>query len=552
MKKVYTLYKMLSSAKCLLFLSQDKRQRYFTENSGKAVRVHQSDRKHALQFSFIIGVLFLLLALPGAKGAFAQGTYFSQNGLTPLWYNPAIPAIKDEASVMLNYRNQQANSQLGIHSFSLNGMLPLYNKDKSRRWGGIGLGVLSDKAEEVSSLLRQQLNASFAYTFGIAGQHRVALGSQLAYSQQRLSFGTVTTGSQWVNNQGFDPGVGTGENFTNEKRQYWSAGAGIMLYRQQADGGLVYQLGASAYHLNQPQISFLEQEHKHPINYRAHAALTVPAGRSFAVLPELQWQEQAGQQLWSLGSAIRYKFENDNPFDPIASGSLDFLARTNLNEAVVFGVQLHQPGYILGFSYDWGFGSSRYNKPGYHASEFGIAIRKSIGRKKEPKLLQGNSIGEVRQFFTEEEKQQKVAQTEPQVAGGNTTSPSGTAAAAPAAYVGNGVAMALKKDFKFGFNEAVLNEEARQYLYEMAELMHNNAHLKLQVVGHTDDIGTRKANKLVSERRAAAVQAYLLEQGIAAERISAEGRGDSEPLLANSSEENRAKNRRVEFILFTK
>ena len=554
MKKVYTPNKAFSSVKTTNFfrfcLSE---ARAWLRARGTGVETPAAGVAIGHGFRRGLGklLLLMLIAYLGQQDSFAQGTYFSQNGLTPLWYNPAMPALKDEAALMLNYRNQQANSQLRIHSLSVNGMLPLYNMDKSRRWGGLGLGVLSDKAEDIGSLVNQQLNASFAYTFGIAGPLRLALGSQLSYSQQRLGFGAITTGSQWVNNRGFDPTVGTGENFANEKQQYWSAGGGIMLYRQQADGQISYQLGASAYHLNQPRISFLEQQRKHPINYRAQAGVNIPAGLRFAVLPELQWQEQAGQQLWSLGAALRYKIQNDNPFDPIASGSLDLLVRTNLNEAVVFGIQLHQPGYIVGFSYDWGFGSSRYNKPGYHASEFAIAIRKSIGRKKEVKVLQGSSIGELREFFTEEKKQQEIAQTDksPAEESKPTAEKAGTA---PAAYVGSGVAMELKKDFKFGFNEAVLNEEAKLYLNEMAELMHNNPHLKLKVLGHTDDIGTRKANKLVSERRAEAVQSYLLEQGIPAERISAEGRGDKEPLLANSSEENRAKNRRVEFILFTK
>lgn len=81
--------------------------------------------------------------------------------------------------------------------------------------------------------------------------------------------------------------------------------------------------------------------------------------------------------------------------------------------------------------------------------------------------------------------------------------------------------------------------------------MQNNQHLKLRVVGHTDDTGTRKANKLVSERRAHAVHEYLLGKGLEAERIISEGKGVSNPLLPNDSEENRAKNRRVEFVLYT-
>ena len=75
--------------------------------------------------------------------------------------------------------------------------------------------------------------------------------------------------------------------------------------------------------------------------------------------------------------------------------------------------------------------------------------------------------------------------------------------------------------------------------------------MKLLVVGHTDDVGTRKANQLVSEKRAEAVYEYLVQKGLAAERIRFEGRGASEPLQPNRSEAQRAQNRRVEFVLYT-
>lgn len=71
--------------------------------------------------------------------------------------------------------------------------------------------------------------------------------------------------------------------------------------------------------------------------------------------------------------------------------------------------------------------------------------------------------------------------------------------------------------------------------------------LKIEIGGHTDDVGPDDANLSLSERRAAAVLAYLTGKGVAAERLQAKGYGETMPLVANDSAENRSRNRRIEF-----
>ena len=506
-------------------------------------------------FYFVISISFWL-----AGEATAQGPYFSQQNLSPLLYNPASPALRDEAALMLSYRNQQSGSQLNIQTASLNGMLPFYNKDKSIRRGGAGFGLMREKAEDLGSVVNQQAFGSIAYNLPFIRKSTIALGAQGAFGQQSFGLENIATGSQWVKNTGYDPSAGTGENFNQERGNYWSLGAGFLVYKANEDGEIRYQLGASANHLNRPEISFINGNVHQQVNYRAQASYSVPAGRKFSLIPEVNWQQQGARQLLGIGSVLKYKFENDNPFDPLGSGSLNFLARTNINEAVVFGLQLHQPGYIVGFSYDWGFSSSRFSGPGYHATEFGIALRKAIGRKPKATIIQSQSVGEIREFYTEKEK--AIAENESadgrtstegeSTGGANSGGGAKGVAAAGTEYKGEGVQFELKKDFKFAFNKAELNPEAKLYLDDLYELLQNNAHMKLKVVGHTDDIGTRKANKQVSEQRAQAVQEYLLSKGLEADRISAEGKGAAEPLLPNDTDENRSKNRRVEFILYTK
>ena len=76
--------------------------------------------------------------------------------------------------------------------------------------------------------------------------------------------------------------------------------------------------------------------------------------------------------------------------------------------------------------------------------------------------------------------------------------------------------------------------------------MQDNADLKLRVEGHTDNVGAAAANQALSEKRAQAVKAWLVNHGVGTDRLVAKGLGDTKPVEDNSTDEGRAKNRRVE------
>ena len=104
----------------------------------------------------------------------------------------------------------------------------------------------------------------------------------------------------------------------------------------------------------------------------------------------------------------------------------------------------------------------------------------------------------------------------------------------------------LKGDTLFDFDKSVVKPEGKQVLDRLAEQARD---LQLEVivaVGHADAIGTDAYNQKLSERRAAAVKAYLVSKGVAANKIHTEGKGEKMPVTDNKTREGRAKNRRVE------
>lgn len=101
----------------------------------------------------------------------------------------------------------------------------------------------------------------------------------------------------------------------------------------------------------------------------------------------------------------------------------------------------------------------------------------------------------------------------------------------------------------FDTGKATIKPESAKALAPVGEMLKSQASLKLEIQGHTDNVGTAAANLKLSQDRAAAVKAYLLQTfAIGSDRLSAVGLGDTKPVGDNKNEDGRAKNRRVELV----
>ncbi|MGA9364042.1 MAG: OmpA family protein [Bacteroidota bacterium] len=99
----------------------------------------------------------------------------------------------------------------------------------------------------------------------------------------------------------------------------------------------------------------------------------------------------------------------------------------------------------------------------------------------------------------------------------------------------------------FDFDKPTLTSEAGTILDKAVTALRENPDVKVKIVGHTDNIGSKKYNDRLSVRRAQSVKSYLVSKGISAARLTTAGVGFSEPIATNDTPEGRAKNRRIEF-----
>lgn len=116
--------------------------------------------------------------------------------------------------------------------------------------------------------------------------------------------------------------------------------------------------------------------------------------------------------------------------------------------------------------------------------------------------------------------------------------------------IGEGIAVSFASGILFPFDSDQILPAGRANLDELARSLQRYPNSSLTIVGHTDSDGTDSYNQTLSERRARSASVYLQSRGVAASRLTAVGRGESEPIASNATEEGKARNRRVEVAIY--
>ncbi len=116
--------------------------------------------------------------------------------------------------------------------------------------------------------------------------------------------------------------------------------------------------------------------------------------------------------------------------------------------------------------------------------------------------------------------------------------------------VGEGILITFDSGLLFGVDSYQLNPNTKANLNELAEILAKYEDTDILIEGHTDNTGTDEHNQTLSENRAKSVSGYLIQQGVAFNRLTTVGYGESQPVADNASTAGKQENRRVEVAIY--
>ena len=115
--------------------------------------------------------------------------------------------------------------------------------------------------------------------------------------------------------------------------------------------------------------------------------------------------------------------------------------------------------------------------------------------------------------------------------------------------VGEGIEVELSEKVLFNFNESLLTSNALGNLDKIITVLHKYPDTNIEIQGHTDNVGTESYNQGLSVKRAKSVYKYFKSKNISDTRLTTRGFGEDAPKYSNETEDGRAQNRRVEFLI---
>lgn len=514
-------------------------------------------------------VCFLSVFLLAAP-LFAYGQYFqySQYNFTDQRINPAMVASSDYASVGFIFRNQNTGApDIRLKSSIVTAVYPFLKRKSGNRWSGLGLSFMDDRSGGIFSA--QEASVSYALNIFLSRFQSLSLGFKGLYQKRSVDLTGLFTGSQYVADRGFDFSRSNGESMGTLSSDFATFSAGLYWQGNDRQGGRIGYWGVSFFDMNRPQDSFLGIDHQLHSTWVAVGGIRVYQQQNISFYPEVL-VTHSSSTLLTVGAITSYELR---PYPNQIAGRVDLITKFIPGRSGIFGLQFHRENFSLGFSYDLPLG--RKNPGNTGALEIALqlkrlvdpSVKKKAARRNKLKKREGvkpkpvakrpslKTVGDVPAGHAQPDTD-SVAETKGKTQGNLKTALTQKAdsiiANARAGQISHEpfVIERLNLHFNFEFNSASLDDPSLNYLDELSEALKENPLIKIKLTGHTDNVGSAAFNMRLSVYRANVIRQYLEDRGIEGSRIQVAGKGLTEPLNENRTEEERGQNRRVELLIY--
>ncbi|WMJ75598.1 PorP/SprF family type IX secretion system membrane protein [Cytophagaceae bacterium ABcell3] len=344
-------------------------------------------------FLFSRGRKSIFLALGGillsCSVSMGQDAIFSQYYASSLYLNPALAGIEPSLTVGSNYRTQWRNVTDPYITSQVSLIKPIYTDEGENHSGGIGISLYNDQSG-LTHFQTNGINISGAWNIYLSEykMQSLTLGIQAGVMQRRLSFSDLRWGSQYNpdGENGFDPTLDPETSGFASSSIFPDISAGLLYYYNAGRDYSVHNVsgyfGLSAYHLNRPNESLLEGEHRRlPTLYKMHGGIEWHLSERVNISPNFIVARQSNAMQYNGGLYLTFILSEGESV--LAPSEIITGAWYRVFDSFIGALGFGNKYYTLAFSYDVNNTSLRHNSIGRGAYEISLRItRPRVGTTK--------------------------------------------------------------------------------------------------------------------------------------------------------------------------
>ena len=308
--------------------------------------------------------MIALLLLVGVAGRLQAQVdpHFSQYYAYPLWLNPALTGVMNgDLRVSGNFKSQWASVGNGYETGAAS--VDFRPTEKV----AVGLTILNQAAGD-AGFNYFSAYGSFGYSIPVSddANQKVSFGVQAGLINRSFDMNKLQFGSQYDPISGYNPGMGSLENFSSNNTTVFDANAGVFYYNGDPLTNVNFFGGFSVAHLSRPKDPFAATtDGKLPMRYIVHGGARVKVTDDFDITPNILYIRQLEAEVKGIGAYTEMKFQN--------TSGLILGAMYRVNDAAIADVGYHFNNTVIGVSYDFNTSSFTQATAGQGGIELSVS-----------------------------------------------------------------------------------------------------------------------------------------------------------------------------------